>query len=136
MTAMSTSPTAAEATRDGEPRATGSTGLKYLALAILMIVLACCLLIYLLSEGERGNTIAGPLSLFVAIVALICTVVIWFFEKRYIVVGASRWLSAFLEVLLVVFLLGALITAGYFLLEVRKSPDIPITDGVDNNGIR
>jgi hypothetical protein len=134
MAAVPTSPTAAKAAGAGEPRAAGSTGLPYLAFVISVIVAGLCLLVYLLNEGERGNTIAGPAALFVAIVNLISTFVIWLVDNRRIRIEVPRWLGTVLKTLAVLALLSTLAIAGWIVSKVLKTADIPVTEALRITG--
>lgn len=109
--------------------------LTLVALVISILVSTVSLAIYLVREGERGNFIAGSLSLLVSIAALVWAIFIWLFEKDYIPrPELPQWASTLMKRLAMLFLLGILVTAGYFTTEVLKTPDIPITEVVRLTG--
>lgn len=111
-------------------------GLLYLALAASGIGLASALLVFLLFLGDKGNTIAGPASLYVAVVTLIVTLLIKLVEAGAIRLPRTRAeLSPMLiRVLVSAGMLGLVAVAGgsaWFVHVAVDEKQIPITEAVE-----
>jgi hypothetical protein len=108
-----------------------SQGLLYLALAISVVLAALCFFVYLLKLGDRGNWITGPSSLLVAILALVCTLVIWLYDRGHIRLRVQRQVWIALRGVALLILIGLLLAGAASLYFVVRRPDLHITEDMD-----
>lgn len=112
--------------------APASKGLLYLAVAASILLGGAALVVFLLYLGDRGNTMAGPLSLYGTIVSLVMTMLLWAVDRNRIQIPLPRHRRPrrVLRWGVVGVVAGAMVSAPYLVDVAVRDRQIPITESV------
>ena len=114
---------------DGTPT-TQIVGWIYILVGASATALMTGLVIYLIYLGDRGNTIAGPLSLLVGFVTLVVTLLLYLASQGVILIQARPWLRSALMGLAIFFVLTSLSATSILLGVAFSARQIPVTNAI------